>query len=276
MKQVIFLFLISCSFIPLNTGAQNRTLYKVLELQMPKNAGDDFCGTRGASVCWNPVTKKYYAAFAGNKGFPLGVFDSKGMRLSNDDLTTMIDMRGLWYNPSGKKICGNGYLENGWFSYTLDNNGIPTDVTVDNAGMNQPDANSVGTINPKENEILFYYKERVSFYINNILSDRTVTLQLGRKKSEASTGDQDAMDSSIYNRTSVIYTGIKGSELGVLNYTKRQIELYDYATGLPGMTLSLPADCPSAEEGNAAFNFAYANGIYWLFDIEGRRWLGYK
>ena len=276
MKQVIFSFFIACFFIPVSTSAQNRTLNKVTELQMPKNKGDDFCGTRGAAVCWNPLTKKYYAAFAGNAGFPFAVFDTRGKRFSNDDLATMMDMRGLWYNSTSKKICGNGYADKGWFSYTLDNNGIPTDVTVDNAGMNQPDENCVGTYNPKENEILFYYKGRVSFYINNILSDRTVTLQLGRKKSEASTGDQDAMDSSIYNRTSVIYTGIKGSELGVLNYTKRQIELYDYINGFPGMTLSLPADAPSEEEGNAAFNFAYANGIYWLFDIPGRKWVGFK
>ena len=182
MKQLFFLTITAFLILPVQSGAQNRTLKKVLELKMPKNTGDDFCGTRGASVCWNPVTKKYYAAFAGNTGFPLAVFDLKGKRLSNDDLTTKEDNRGLWYDPATKKICGNGYNETGWFSYTLDKNGIPTDATIDHEGMNQPEGNSVGTFNPLKKEVIFLNKDQVSFYAEDATSNKTLTLPLAGKK----------------------------------------------------------------------------------------------
>ena len=91
---LITLFLISSA----NLKAQDRTLKQVIELQMPKKKGDDFCGTRGASVCWHPVTKQYYAAFVANAGFPMGVFTAAGVRSSNDDLTTIYDPRGSGYN----------------------------------------------------------------------------------------------------------------------------------------------------------------------------------
>jgi len=75
-----------------------------------------------------------------------------------------------------------------------------------------------------------------------------------------------------YNHTSLIYTGIKGQELGFLNIAENQIELYDIQTGF--MTKVVPL--PESATIETTFNFAYANGIYWLFDMENRRWIGYK
>ena len=72
-----------------------------LRLQMPEGSGSN-----GASVAWHPVLKRYYAAFAGNADFPLGIFDEKGKRLSADNLTTQIDVRGLWYNENPGRIDG--------------------------------------------------------------------------------------------------------------------------------------------------------------------------
>ncbi len=272
MKHIVITVIAMFLLCPFNY-AQTISLNKVLELKMPKNTGDDFCGTRGASVCWNPVTKKYYAGFAGNKGFPLAVFDVTGNRVSDEGLTTLTDLRGLWYDPQSKKISGNGYDQNGWFSYILDMNFIPQDFVVDHEGMNQPDANSVATYNPKRKEVLFLNNGQVSFYKPDATSDRSLKLQLGGSKSETNTGDQGAIAStSDYNNTTVIYTGIAGSELGVLNVAERQIELYNYTTGSWSKSFSLPDDAPV----EGLFNFAYANGIYWLFDIVGRRWLGYN
>ena len=272
MKHIVISFIAMFLLCPFNY-AQTSSLNKVLELKMPKNTGDDFCGTRGGSVCWNPVTKKYYAGFAGNKGFPLGVFDATGNRVSDEGLTTLVDMRGLWYDPQSRKICGNGYDQNGWFSYSLDMNSIPQNVVVDHDGMNQPDANSVGTYNPKSKEVLFLNNGQVSFYKPDGTSDRLLNLQLGSSKSEANTGDQGAVaPTGDYNTNTIVYNGIAGSELGVLNVTKKQIELYNYTTGTWSKSFSLPDDAPV----QPSFNFAYANGIYWLFDIEGRRWLGFN
>ena len=142
MKKIILLLIATG---PLLLNAQLvKTLKKSIELKMPgivyltkgdgeeKKAGEDSLpGTRGAAVIWHPVQKKYYAAFAGNETFPLAVFDVAGKRLSGEDLTCLIDIRGLWYNPKLKKICGNGYSEIGWFSYKLDAKGIPTESEID-------------------------------------------------------------------------------------------------------------------------------------------------
>jgi hypothetical protein len=40
------------------------------------------------------------------------------------------------------------------------------------------------------------------------------------------------------------------------------------------LTTQLPLPKDAVTEG--AFNFAYANGIYWLFNIAERKWVGYK
>lgn len=75
-----------------------------------------------------------------------------------------------------------------------------------------------------------------------------------------------------YNQQTVIYTGIPKAELGFLNYIALQIELYNAKTGLLTQVLKLPEDVIA----ESSFNFAYANGIYWLFNIESRRWTGYQ
>ncbi len=80
--------------IPLFLNAQVvRTLKKTIELKMPKTAEDTLCGKRGAAVVWHPLQKKYYAAFAGNAGFPLAVFDVAGKRLSGDKPKSENDLR---------------------------------------------------------------------------------------------------------------------------------------------------------------------------------------
>ena len=273
MKKIIILLLAAACVIPMNTSAQKLTLKKVMELKMPKTTDDELCGTRGGSVCWNPLTKKYYAGFAGNTGFPLGVFDAKGKRLSADELTTMVDLRGLWYNPISKKICGNGYAQSGWFSYTLDKKGIPTDFSIDFEGKNQPDENCVGTINTSNKLVTFLNKDQVVFYKNDATEGNSLTLQLGEKKSGENSDNQEPDNSSAdFNNTSVIYSGIIGSELGLLNTEKKQIELYSYLKGSRSKIFILPDTAPVEK----SFNFAFANGIYWLFDIADRKWIGYK
>ncbi len=119
-------------------GAQSRTLKKVMELKMPRESSDDNAGSNGGSVCWDPVVKKYYAAFAGNTLYPLAVFDATGKLLSDPELSAMQDTRGLWYNSVTKKVSGNTYNDNGWFYYTTNAKGIPTGYNTTVSGMRQP------------------------------------------------------------------------------------------------------------------------------------------
>lgn len=274
MKKTLFLA-IACILAGITLHAQTTpALKKVMELNMPKTADDDMPGTRGASVVWHPVQKEYYAVFAGNMGYPLGVFDKKGTRLSPDEQKAMMDSRGLWYNPVTKLICGNTYDDYGWFTYKLDRKGIPTDYTVTNEGMNQPDAQSVGAYNPTAKQVLFLFLDKVYMYNSDAELQDSLMIHWGLKEADATAEDHEdnSMTPEDYNYTSLIYTGIKGQELGFLNTTGKQVELYNIKTGFLTRTISFPASAIT----EASFNFAYANGIYWLFDMELRKWEGYK
>lgn len=274
MKKILLLTtaLISTGIL-LKAQTPTKPLKKVIELKMPKTVDDDMPGTRGANVVWHPVQKKYYASFAGNVGYPMAVFDATGKRLSEDELTTMADTRGLWYNAVAKTISGNGYNEFGWFAYKLDSKGIPTDLDVTNEGMFQPDAQSVGTYNPLTKQVLFVFGSQVYMYNNDAELQDSVVIHWGRKKTDGADEDEDISEQpEDYNYTSLIYTGVKGQELGFLNVTNNDIELYDIKTGFLTKILSLPEEA-TAEQ---SFNFAFANGTYWLFDMEQRKWVGYK
>ena len=229
-------------------------------------------GTRGASVVWHPLQKKYYAAMAGNPEFPMGVYDATGKLLSTDLLNTDQDIRGLWYNPDEKLIQGNSYYDYGWFQYELDEKGIPMSSEIFIEGMTQPGENSVGVYSTARKEVLFLQDGEVWFY--NIAGEEQygrVKIQWGREKSEGESLDNPYTPEA-YNYTSLVYTGIKGAEIGVLNVTDMQIELYDISNGFMTQKLKLPEDASL----NDAFNFAFTNGMYWLFNIEQRTWTSYK
>lgn len=263
MKKILMfsflLALFSCSIVKAQTEKQ---LKKVLELKVEREGG-----ANGGSVAWHPKLKKYYAAMAGNSSFFLGVFDTKGTLLSSKDQEVLFDMRGLWYNDNTKTLQMNGFAENGWGEYTLDKEGIPTDVTVLHEGENQPYEQSAGTFNSKEKLVYFFnedgnieaYDFEAGVYLENI------KLSLGGKSDNYSLIED-------YNSSTAIYTGNTGAEIGLLNHTLKEIELYNIKTGELARILLLPSDAPA----NNFLNFAYCNGIYWLFDKTTRTWKGYK
>lgn len=275
-----YLILVAAFVLASSTSllAQTRTLKQVMVLQMPKTVDDDMPGTRGAGVCWNPLTKKYYAAFCGNVAYPMAVFDATGKRISNDDLTTQEDIRGIWYNVAANKIMANCYSSIGWVSYDLDKAGIPVTVKNKFEGMNQPTEQCVGSYDNTLKQVFFLSGGNVLRYNTgsanaNPVAVDSVHINWGRKKSEGAAEAEDEYNAmQNYNYTNVIASGIAGSELGFLNTTKQQVELYNIKDGFLKQTLKLP-DTATAE---ASFNFAYSNGIYWLFDMENRKWVGYK
>ena len=274
-KYIIFItVLILCSSNAVH--AQDRILKQVMELKMPKNTGDELCGTRGAGVCWNPLTQKYYAAFAGNTGFPMGVFTAAGKIISGDTLATMEDIRGIWYDAAINKIMANGYNDIGWINYELDKAGIPTHYYYKYLGMNQPNEQSVGAYDNKMKRVLFLDGSRVMLYAGNsnmfVAVTDSVQIYWGRKKTEGAGDNEDALEVNQDYNSNVVATGITNAEFGFLNTANKQIELYSYQGGYLQQVLKLPETAPV----EASFNFAFCNGTYWLFDIANRKWIGYK
>ena len=263
-------------FLPFLMNAQVvKTLKKTIEFTMPGTVDDSMPGTRGGAVVWHPIQKKYYAAFAGNEGYPLAVFNVTGKRLSGDKQTAMVDTRGLWYNPKLKKICGNGYSDIGWFSHKLDAKGIPTESEIYAAGMNQPGEQCIGVFNASSNNVYFLSGQKIYVYNAESMQEEDSTIRLYpgiSKKEDNELEDEGETLSEDYSYNVLIYTGIPKAEFGLLNVVEKQVELYNRKTGLMTQKLKLPADLPTWP----MFNFSYTNGIYWAFDQDTRIWTGYK
>ena len=275
MKKYIFLLAVLAATVSASTQTITpKLLKKSMTLLMPRTIDDDMPGTRGGSVVWHPLQKKYYAAMAGNVGYPLGVYDITGKLLSPESLNADADVRGLWYNPVKKQVQGNAYGDFGWFALLLDTKGIPESADFFMEGSNQPNEQSVGAYNTATKEVLFLNDGYVSFYsFEDGMSNNSVQIQWGRTKNDAaiSEGEEGATPEN-YNNSTVIYTGLKGAELGFLNTEDKQIELYSIENGTMSRILKLPEDAPM----NSSFNFAYTNGMYWLYNIESRTWTAYK
>lgn len=247
----------------------SRTLKEVIKFEITEEGG-----ANGAAVAWHPGQKKYYAAMAGNKEFPLVVLDAKGKKLFDDGITTQHDVRGLWYNPFVKALQTNGYDDYGWGQYELLENGKPGDITIIYDGMLQPTEQSVGAYDAAKN-LLYFLDEDGSLAQYNVKSKefvQSITLNLGKtKKDKDKEGtNEDVLES--YNSTALIFTGIKGSEIGVLNIDTREVELYNIADGYLVRTLKVP----DTQEVYPMFNFSYTNGIFFFFDKETRVWKGYR
>jgi hypothetical protein len=269
MKKLHRLYFLPILFLLFSASAQQqKQLKKTLELKVVREGG-----ANGAGVVWNPGSKKYYAGLAGNSSFFMGVYDNKGQLLSPIEQQTYFDLRGLWYNATTRTIQANGYSDAGWAEYILDSKGMPTDVKILHKDMHQPGEHSVGTFNTKDNVILFLNEEGFveRYDIADGLYLDNVELKLGKTAMDADEAD-NAEVLEDYNSSTAIYTGISGAEIGLLNFTKRQIELYDIKNGNMTRRLALPDDSPIP----GFLNFAYCNGIYWLFDKPARIWMGYK
>lgn len=262
-------------FIGMAVQAQvkTRTLEKVMELQVPGEAISGKPGTRGASVAWHPVLKKYFTAMAGNYQYPMTIFDQQGKRLSSIYSSCKVDTRGLWYNPVTKSIQGNGFDRAGWFSYKLDASGTNLDQlqTLD-TGMLQPGQQVVGAFNPAEKTVLFLSGDSVIAYkaADRKPNGKNIFIRWGISSATDETTTEGRINN--YNYTTVVYTGIPNAQLGFLNFIDFQVELYNQKTGLLTQVLKLPEGAPA----ETSFNFAYTNGMYWFFNMTDRKWIGYK
>lgn len=251
MKKLFILFFVAVNLC--TAYAQTtKQLAQVLTLQMPEGNGSN-----GAAVAWHEKNSSYYAAFAGNAEFPIAQFDAKGKLLSEAD--TKFDVRGLWYNANAANIEGNAFAGEGIFSLILSNKGEVENARALLMSSNAPFDNACAVFDAKKKQILFFDGQGVVRYNEK-------TEQIGKILNLQKDENND------YNSTSLIYTGIKKAEIGLLNVTKKRIEFFDAKKGKLNAVWNLPESAVIED----MFNFAYANGIVWLFDKENRTWVGYR
>lgn len=283
MKRITLMLLSLCVLTIANaqsakTTLAKKTLKKVMEITMP---GDG--GSNGGSVAYNPIAKKYYIPMLGNASYPMAIFDLKGKEITY--ATAGNDLRGLWYNPKTKQLEGNCYDSGGWVKYKLDAKGsilkddydyFKSDFIFEN-DMRQPDNQAVGYFSSQDNMVYFLAQQGfVIVYDMDGYEKKTIELKNTKGGERIIFGnyqEPEVEDPNFFiNATSLIYTGIPKSEIGLLNVTDKKIVLYNKATGIFSAEWQLPKDAVVNEN----FNFTYANGMVWLFDKENRKWVVYK
>lgn len=229
-------------------------------------------GANGAAIAFHPKEKLYYASQAGNKEFPIVLFNEAGEIVSSEQ-KTHADTRGLWYNPRTRQLEGNAYKDGGWFSYELNREGFPVTIRITREGRNQPDDHSPGILNTEENEVLFLSgMEFISYNTSGFPLNKKFTLKIQSKNEADYSEITQTFFEENYNYRSLIYTGRKGQEIGLLNINRKRVELYDIKTGYMTKTVSLPLDFKP----ESFFNFTYANNTYFIFNKETRQWVGFR
>lgn len=216
-------------------------------------------GTNGSAVAYDPSSNHYFAAIAGNSVFPLEVFDGSGKNLYQTECGT--DMRGLWWNSKTKQLEGNGYGSEGIIGLLLDGSGFPSlgNTTILGGAEHQPEANSCGVYDGKK--YIWYYSAG-SFHMYSRKSG-------GAGKTISVSGD---VNLESLNNTSMIYTGIKGMELGLLDFESSKVLLFNKKNGSLAATIQLPNSAIT----HYSFRFAYANKHVFLYDVDQRCWTGYQ
>lgn len=240
-------------------NAMSQTLNKVVSIEIKETGG-----ANGACVVWHPIQKKYYAAMAGNKGFPMVVTDATGKILSETDTKTGADMRGMWYNPKTKNIYGNTYNMMGIVQLKINKTGLMGGSPETVSEFDQPDEQSFAVLDPIADAIM-------------VLDDGVIKVQkkgktdfedLVQLKFEGF-DDRDSF-SDKYVNYSFAYTSQK--DFVVVNMESHQLEFYDKKSGEKKLTVSIPDEVDLYEQ----FNFCYTNNLFFFFNKDSRIWTGYK
>jgi hypothetical protein len=171
-------------------------------------------------------------------------------------------MRGLWYNPKTKTLEGNCYADGGIVKIFLDDLGYATGgaSAIFEGGEYQPDEQAVGVYDGKK-EILYYSAGMVLGYSRK-----------SGKPTKTFLFPYLPVDVNDMNWSTMIYTGVKNMELGLLDIVSKKVYLFNRKDGDQTGTVQLPSDAVVYD----AFNFSYANGYVFLFDKDERIWTGYK
>lgn len=218
-------------------------------------------GTNGTAVVFNPEKQLYYTVFAGNSEYPLETFTREGKNIYQSNAGN--DMRGMWWNAKAHALEGNCYADGGIVAIGLTGEGYAGEFNTQIFGGNshQPDDQSVGVFDPVKKEILYYGAGLVSGYSRKTGKPTKTFVIL-----------DIPVDNEDINWSTMISTGVKKMELGVMDYNTGKVYLFDKATGDHTATVQLPSNAVIYDK----FNFSYANGYIFLFDQDERAWTGYR
>ncbi|WP_026998619.1 hypothetical protein [Eisenibacter elegans] len=259
-KQVILSFLIAFAVLsackpvkPISTAKQGLTLV----IQEKER------GYNGAAVAYNPLKSLYYTVFAGNANFMMEVFDGQGRPLYQTP--TGQDARGLWWNPDSRQLEMNLYNSAGLATIPLDSKGYPMtkESNILFGQLARPENQTCAVYDTEAKEVLFYEDEGVitRYTRSTMRKVGTYTLQLPAGE-----------DFSSFNVTSMLYTGKKKHELGLVNYAQKAVYLFDKANGTLTQKITLPSNAPV----DMSFRVAYDNLRLWLYNTDTRTWLSYQ
>jgi hypothetical protein len=216
-------------------------------------------GTNASGMTYDPKRELYYTLIAGNETFPMEVFDAQGNNVYTTDAGS--DMRGIWWNKKTKSVEGNCYSDGGIVGMELNEKGYPSmgSKTLF-SGSHQPSSNVCGVFDGKKN-IYYFDGERVSIYSRKS-GEKVSTLDVNL--------DNSKMGS--LNYTSMIYTGMKKMEIGLLDFANNKIYLINKKDGSLTSTVTLPSSVKAHE----SFRFGYANKFAFIYSTTTRSWTGYR
>lgn len=214
-------------------------------------------GNNGLAVCHNPVKNVYYSIFAGNSSYPIETHNSAGESI--DSQQAGVDARGMWFNSSCNCLQGTMYNNAGSFDISLDLQGKPSG-TQTNMEVYNLDAQGVTTGNGK-------YVYSYDGY-GNILK-----FKKGSKKAKKLAISNSYVDYQHFNANAIMYTGISGHELGMVNYQTNELVLFSEKKGKLAKVIKINVQEVSISEG---FRTSFANGHLFLYDSETRSWYGYS
>ena len=217
-------------------------------------------GTNATGVAFNPTFSLYYAAIAGNTGFPLETFTAAGAPLFQTN--TGFDMRGMWWNPNTNQLESNGYNTGGIWKYNLNASGyaLNTGVSIF-TGFNQPTVQSNGDYNCADNEIVYYNAGSI------MRRNRTTNALIG---SLPITGLPVALGN--LNDNTICYTDCLAHEYALLDYVLKRVYFINKATGAYNGMSQLPATAVT----NVSFRTSWANGLFWIYNTGNRTWYSYQ
>lgn len=217
-------------------------------------------GTNGSGITYDAKKGLYYVVIAGNKLFPMEVFSQNGTNIFKTDAGS--DMRGIWWNKKTKSIEGNCYADGGIVSMKLDESGYPSfgNTSIFEGGGHQPGSNVCGVFDGKKN-IYYFNGEQVVIYSRKTGDQvSTLNVQLSNDKMRN------------LNYTSMIYTGKKKMEIGLLDYVNKKVYLFNKKDGSLTATINLPDSATTHE----SFRFGYANNYVFIYGTTNRSWVGYR
>lgn len=254
MRMFLFVLGVSASVSSLLAQAPLKNAASVFSYHIRSEGGTNAC-----AVTYNPDTRLYYTAFAGNAAFPLEAFDESGQNRYTGEVGA--DIRSLWYDAKSRSLQGLAYPQKGKFAIGLDASGLPV-------SLKEPGERTVASISSPQSTASPAGK------LGLLLFDGSTVHRLhpsSLKQKGTIVPKNLPVSAQNLNYTTVVYTGVKGYELGFYDPNDSKIYFTD-AKGEYTGTTRLPSDAPQA----TAFRLSYANGRLWLFDADERTWFAYR